>query len=399
MNHVANIARTATPDSGVQFRRHAYGNDGIRSFLRDVLALANASVEGSRYIVVGVDFDARGRKQKHAVPETDFSGKPSYQALANEYIEPPIRLRYQPVSFDGTRVGVFEIGDCQDRPYMMRIDFDESLRRGDAYKRVNDAAVKMGRRQLMELFARKFRDSVSPGDIELGFPGEIFHKEITMATCDLSQLPSAVASQKLEEMLRIRNMSLRTGSTTMVARLAHARLYGTEDPYEHRSTEQIMIELSDIRSKYRHEDSNFLFEERAQELQLVAYNQGEDALIDASLSLALPNHGSFYVADTLPRRLVNERFVDRTPDEISQYPAVSLKDNAVQVSCSIGDIPAGEPVEVFRTPLRLCIGKDLGGRRFGIRYALHAQNLRTPARGQLKIRFSQEEVTRTSPAI
>lgn len=271
---------------------------------------------------------------------------------------------------------------------MMRIDFDEGLRRGDAYKRVNDAAVKMGRRQLMELFEQKFRDAVSSSDIELGFPGEIIHKEITFPTCDLSQLPSALASQKLEEMLRIRKKSLSFGSTTMVARLAHARLYGTDNPYEHRSPEEIMAELSEIRSKYRNEDANFLFRERAQKLQLVAYNQGEDALVDASLSLVLPNHGSFYVADSLPRRFVSDRFIERTPDELARYPAVMLKDDAVQVSCAIGDLPAGEPVEVFPAPLRMCIGSELSGRRFGVRYSLHAQNLRAPVRGRLKIRFN-----------
>ena len=207
MDQLLNIARSGTPESGVQFRSRAYGKDGVRSFLRDVLALANASVEGPRYIVVGVDFDSKGRKTKFAIDAGDFAGKPSYQSLANEFIEPPVRIRYKPVSFDGTRVGVFEIGDCQDRPYMMRIDFDERLRRGDAYKRVNNAAVKMGRRHLMELFERKFRDSVSAGDIEVGFPGEIIHKELSIPTCDLSQMPSALASRKLEEMLRIRNSS------------------------------------------------------------------------------------------------------------------------------------------------------------------------------------------------
>ena len=165
MDRLLKIARSATPESGVQFRKDAYGNEGIRSFLRDVLALANASVEGNRYIVVGVDFDDKGRKRTHSVQNEDFSGKPSYQSLANEFIEPPVRIRYKPVSFDGARVGVFEIGDCQDRPYMMRVDYSESLRRGDAYKRVNNAPIKMGRRQLMELFEHKFRDSVSAGDI------------------------------------------------------------------------------------------------------------------------------------------------------------------------------------------------------------------------------------------
>ena len=387
MDPLLNIARSGTPETGVQFRSHAYGNDGVRSYLRDVLAMANASVEGPRYIVVGVDFDTGGRKTTHAIDASDFAGKPSYQSLANEFIEPPVRIRYKPVSLDGTRVGVFEIGDCQDRPYMMRIDFDEQLRRGDAYKRVNDAAVKMGRRQLMELFERKFRDSVSAGNIEIGFPGDIIHKEIPIPTCDLSQMPSALASRKLEEMLRIRKMSRNSGSTTMVARLTHARLYGTEDPYVDRSPDDITGELREIRLKYRNQDDNFLFHERAQDLQLVIYNQGEEQINDASLSLALPNHTDFYVADQLPKRQVNGRFVDRTPDEQASYPAVSLKDDAIQVSCAIGDIPAGEPVHAFALPLRLCVGRDLQGRRFGLSYALYGQNLRAPAKGQLKLTF------------
>ena len=387
MDQLLNIARSATPGTGVQFRSRAYGNDGVRSFLRDVLAMANASMDGPRYIVVGADFDARGRQLKQAIDAADFAGKPSYQSLANEYIEPPVRIRYKPVSLEGTRVGVFEIGDCQDKPYMMRVDFDERLRRGDAYKRVNNAAVKMGRRQLMELFERKFRDSVSASDIELGFQGEIIHKELAIPTCDLSEMPSALASRKLQEMLQIRKASLRSGSTTMVVRLTHARLYGTEDPYVDRSPEDIMDELSEIRVKYRNHDNNFLFHERAQDLQLVVYNQGKEQINDASLSLALPNHTHFYVADRLPRRRVNGRFVDRTPDELAGYPAVSLTDNAVQVNCAIGDIPPGEPVNAFSTPLRLCVGKDLQGRRFGLRYSLHGQNLRAPATGQLKLTF------------
>jgi hypothetical protein len=388
MDQLLKIARSATPDNGVQFRAHAYGEARVRAFLRDVLALANASIEGNRYLVVGIDFDDKGRKRKHEVDSADFAGKPSYQALATEYIEPAVRIRYKPVSFDGTRIGVFEIGDCQDRPYMMRIDYDEHLRRGDAYKRVNDAPVKLGRRQLMELFEHKFRDAVSAGDIEIGFPGEIIHKDVTIPTCDLSEMPSALASNKLEEMLNIRKVSHNSGSTTMVARLTHARLYGTQEPYIDRSAEDIITELAEIRSKYHNHDNNFLFNDRSEALQLVVYNQGEDTLVDASLSLALPNHNAFYVADTLPRRLINERFVDRTPDEIASYPGVTLKDSAVHVNCSIGDVPPGAPIEAFVTPLRICAGDDLKGRRFGMRYALNAQNLRAPARGQLKLRFS-----------
>ena len=387
MDRLSKIARSGTPDTGVQFRPSAYGQDGIQSFLRDVLAIANASVEGSRYIVVGVDFDAKGRKRMRSIDAADFSGKPSYQSLANEFIEPPIRIRYKPVSLDGKRVGVFEIGDCQDRPYMMRADYSERLRRGDAYKRVRNMPVKMGRRQLMELFERKFRDSVSAGDIEVGFPGDIIHKELVLPTCDLAAMPSALASAKLQEMLDIRRKSQSSGSTTMVARLTHARLYGSENPYIDRSPDDIMQELGEIRSKYRNQDSQFLFEDRAERLQLVVLNQGQEPIIDASLALALPNHNSFYVADSPPKRRINDRFVARTPDEIASYPAVTLKDDSIQVTAKIGDIPVGEPVEALVSPLLLCVGSGLKGRRFGVRYRIHGQNLRAPATGQLKLSF------------
>ena len=387
MDRLSKIARSGTPDTGVQFRPSAYGQDGIQSFLRDVLAIANASVEGSRYIVVGVDFDAKGRKRMRSIDAADFSGKPSYQSLANEFIEPPIRIRYKPVSLDGKRVGVFEIGDCQDRPYMMRADYSERLRRGDAYKRVKNMPVKMGRRQLMELFERKFRDSVSAGDIEVGFPGDIIHKELVLPTCDLAAMPSALASAKLQEMLDIRRKSQSSGSTTMVARLTHARLYGSENPYIDRSPDDIMQELGEIRSKYRNQDSQFLFEDRAERLQLVVLNQGQEPIIDASLALALPNHNSFYVADSPPKRRINDRFVARTPDEIASYPAVTLKDDSIQVTAKIGDIPVGEPVEALVSPLLLCVGSGLKGRRFGVRYRIHGQNLRAPATGQLKLSF------------
>ena len=387
MNNIAKIARSATPGTGFQFRKTKYGGNGIRSFLRDVLAMANASVEGPRYIVVGVDFDSKGRKRVHKVDSDDFSGKPSYQSLANEYIEPAIRVRYKPVTIDGKRVGVFEIGDCQDRPYMMRIDYSEKLRRGDAYMRVNDAAIKMGRRQLSDLFERKFRDSVSSGDIEIGFPGEIIHKDLRVETCDLAQLPSAVASKKLNQLIQIRRRSRDTGSTTVMARLTHARLFGTDDPYVDRTPDELMQEMQNMRSKYRDQDNHFLFESHGEKVQMVVYNQGNEPIVDASLSLILPNHNSFYIADALPRKPLRDGFADRSPDEIASYPSVSLRDDSVHITQKIGDIPVGEPMEVFGSPLRMCVGNDLAGKRMGMRYSLHGQNLRSSAKGKLRLLF------------
>ncbi len=387
MNRLDRLVRSATPSTAIQFRRKAYGSAGIESFLRDVLAMANASVEGSRYIITGVEFDKKERKRMYGVEREDFSGKPAYQSLANEHIEPPIRIRYQPVNVEGERVGVFEIGDCQDRPYMMRIDYSETLRRGDAYARVKNSPVKMGRRQLQTLFEKKFQHEVSAANIEVGFPGEIIHKDLKIATRSLDKLPSRIASAKLHELIEAKKKVHASATDTMVARLTHARLFGTDSPYEERSTEEIMDEMRQIERRYQHHDNHFLFEDHATLVQLVMLNQGNEELHDPSLTLVLPNHSAFHVATELPRIPRDDKFIERTPNEQSGYPSVSLHDNSVQVSVKLEDIEPGEPTEVFELPMRICVGNELKGRKVGIQYSLFAQNLRTPATGKLRLLF------------
>ncbi len=101
----------------------------------------------------------------------------------------------------------------------------------------------------------------------------------------------------------------------------------------------------------------------------------------------MPNHLAFHVASHLPKLETGDRFLDRSPAEQSDYPSVNLTDVAVQVSEKVGDIPPGGLIEVFAAPLRLCIGNDLKGRKFGIQYSLFAQNLRAPAKGKLRLLF------------
>ena len=395
MKRLSKIARSATPSTGIQFRATAYGVAGVREFLRDVLAMANASVDGARYIIVGAAVDDQGRKRIQDIDADDFAGKPSYQALANEFIEPPLRIKYQPAVVDGHKVGVYEIADCQDRPYMMRIDQSESLRRGDAYQRSNNAAIKLGRRQLQAMFEAKFRESVSATNIEIGFPGEIIHKDHEVAVCDLTDLPSAIAGAKLRQLIEIKkgvsngvkNGARASGSTTMVARLTHARLFGSDSPYEDRSREELLEEMRQIQRRYRNHDEHFLFEQHVRKIQLVVYNQGDDVIRDASLSVVMPNHAQFYVAKNLPNIPNDDKFIDRSPGEQAEYPSVNLGDDSIQVSGKLGDIPPGEFIDVFDTPLRLCVGDALRGKRFGMQYSLFAKNLRVPAKGKLRLIF------------
>lgn len=387
MNRFLKIARSASPCASVQFRLKSYGRRGAREFLRDVMALANASIDGPRYIVIGIGYDSSSNRTIRSVDQSDFAGKPSYGSLASDFIEPPLRVRYKPVDLSDKRVGVLEIGDSQDRPYMMKSDFSERLRRGDAYIRIDGQPLKMGRRQLQEMFEKKFRESVTGDRIEIGFPGEIIHKDKKIRTIDIGQLPSAVASANMQQLIEAQKKSRQSASTDGIVRLTHARLFGSDSPYEDKSPTILLDEMKRLKKKYQYEDQYHLFEKHASKLQLVIYNQGEDTIKDASLLLVMPNHNEFFVASQLPKIPRDGDFVDDSSNSLIEYPAVTLKDDSVEVSATIGEINAGGLVEAFEFPLRVCVGSQLKGRRLGIRYVLFGSNLRQPARGKLRLLF------------
>ncbi len=393
MNRLVKIANLAAPRADVQYRRAAYGSRDIRRFLRDVIAMANTATEGPRFIVIGLDFDDKRRRHLHTVPADDFSGKPSYQSLVMDFIEPQIRIQYQAVTVEGKQLGIFEIPHCPDKPYMMRIDHSETLRRGDAFVRVNDSALKLGRGQLQGMFEKKFHESESAKRIEVGFPGEIIHKVLKIRTTDLSTMPSAIANAKLKQMLQVHSNSTKSGATTAIVRLTHARLFGSDDPYETKNRQELMEEMAQIKLKHQHDDERFLFEENAEELQLVIYNQGDVPIQDASLLLAMPNHPSFFVADHLPAPSDDGPFLSQQPPEFGKYPTVKIKQTAIHVAKTLGEIPCGEPVLAFDVPLRVCAGSELQGRKFGISYALSAANLRYPAKGTLRVIFQPDAAT------
>ena len=390
MNRLVKIAQLAAPRADAQYRQAAYGSRDIRRFLRDVIAMANTAIEGPRFIVIGLDFDDKGRKRLHSVPADDFSGKPSYQFLVMDFIEPQIRIQYKAVTVEGKQLGIFEIPHCSDKPYMMRIDHSETLRRGDAFVRVNNTAMKLGRGQLQGMFEKKFHESESAKRIEVGFPGEIIHKVLKIRTTDLTAMPSTIASSKLDQMLQVQSNATRSGATTAIARLTHARLFGSDDPYQIRSSSDLMEEMAQIKLKHQGDDERFLFEQNAEKLQFVIYNQGDEPIQDASLLLAMPNDPSFFVADHLPTPSHSGPFLSQHPPEFGNYPTVKVKKTAIHVSKTLGEIPCGEPVLAFDVPLRVCAGAALQGRKFGISYALSAANLRYPAKGTLRLVFQSD---------
>ena len=87
------------------------------------MSMANAPIDGTKYIVVGVKDKTDGEKEFHSIPRESFIDQATYEQVIRENIEPSIEISYSPIKVDGNLLGVFEIGPCNNPPYMMKKDF------------------------------------------------------------------------------------------------------------------------------------------------------------------------------------------------------------------------------------------------------------------------------------
>ena len=376
MNRLEKIVRTARPGAAIHLRDRGYEAGEEADILCDVLALANAGCEGGRLIIMGVAPASSGERRFSAAYPAGHD-RPDYVALVNHYIEPALEVAYGEVNVDGAAVGVLHIQRCNDLPYLMRMDHCMKLRRGDGFTRVGGKAVKMGRGQLERIFSRKFCAKTPQRRIEIGFAGNAIAKERRVPTVDLSQRPSELARGKIGQFMNALESASGTGATSVVQRLNHARIFGTEKPYQKRSQQQLMGEFADVGDEMWHEDQDFLFHRHGQFLDIAVLTTGEEALLNITFTLSVPRVDGLHIAPSSDPSLAGAK----------SYPRVVSDNKQHQISTTVDKLQTGAPVSLFKSAVRFCASDDLAGTRLSVPYELSASNLAAPVMGRLHLVF------------
>jgi len=386
-----NIVREGRQTARIMFREQAYAVRDHDELLRDVMALANANVQGQRLIVLGAEARSDGTRM-HELPAEVLAEGARLQGVVRDFIEPPVSVQFKPFQIEGKQLAAIIVNDCQDRPYMMRADHSAGLRRGDAWIRVDTENQRMGRRHLVSIFSRRFAEPTFKGHIEVGFPGDFILKELDVPTADLSSLPSNDARKRIQTLIDTKRRTTMAADGTFLARLTHARLFGSEQAYVHHSVEDLEKEMESVTARYQARDDYHRYVEKGFELELLVFNQGEEAIEDASISLMSPSPDGFGIALSIPTRPVTDKAAGRKallPEAEQSYPSVGLFRGAYQVTENIGTLECGKKVQVFKSPLLISAEKRLVGQRVTLYYKLFGRNLRKPLTGNLTLRLKR----------
>jgi len=380
MGGMLDLIRDAAADSTLAFREQVYRRGQQAELLRDVIALANAPAVGPRFLFLGVDDRAGGRRIPGISRRSWQSFCDALPAFLASAVEPALRFELQAVEVDDTLVGAVCLEPCEDPPYLLARRVSGALPAGGGWIRRGTRVRRMVRKHLQAIFAARFRHQ-QVGDVAVGFAGELPREEIELNVLPLEDLPSAAAAQKIERMLAAKRVSRSVLGRTdsRIARLVHAQVEGGDAPYRERGTRTMRIMLDRLPSEHAVHDEHYQYELRAHKLNIRLANHSDRAQADLVLTLKFPRPDGFDVSGKVcaapgaynPRHRL--------------YPKVDHGPRIICVQATGLRIAKHGSIDAFVEPLRVVLREAAAGQAIRVAYSLQGPTLRAPVRGRLRI--------------
>ncbi|MDJ0710682.1 MAG: ATP-binding protein [Woeseiaceae bacterium] len=357
-----------------------------KSLVREVIGLANASVEGPRNILFGVNPGAVNGAKIVGIPDSAVVDLKRAHRLISGLVEPLLDLAFIFDRIDGKLVGALEIDGCEFGPYFLAQDLSDELRRGACWQRDGRELVAIDRRELLNGHFQTNEDEepvALPDNVQMsvGFNDDPDCEFIEITAPDSSNPPFAdedasgetsmtrTIAQTLKETVRL---------TTQMLNMAKA-----DEPSDDASSEEDDAGKEIAAAARKH----YFFEECAAKVDLCIRNDCDTNITDLAVEIGMPRIPGLDLAD----RIYTSPFDKRSANARSKpnYPDVEHRDDAIFVRTTIKSIAANDTQPLLGTSLRFAVSSKALGKKLALRYVLRAADGRRLSEGRVKLRFNE----------
>ncbi len=368
--------------------------DPFRSFdreslVQEVIGLANASVEGPRNILFGVNPGGVNGAKIVGIPDSAISDLKRAHRLISGLVEPLLDLAFIFDRIDGKLVGALEIDGCEFGPYFLAQDLSDELRRGACWKRDGRTLVAIDRRELLNGPAQAGEEVEPvelPDNVEMsvGFNDDPDCEFIEVAAPDSSNPPFAdedaggetsmtrTIAQTLKDTMRL---------TTQMLNMAKADEPAEEAPSNEDDAGKQIAEAA---------RKHYFYEECAAKVDLCIRNDSDTRIEDLAVEIGMPRLPGLDVADRIYTSPFDKRSANAASN--SSYPDVEQRGDAVFVRTTIKALAANDTQPLLGTSLRFAVGAKALGKKLALRYVLRAADGRRLNEGRVKLRFIEAPV-------
>ncbi|MEO6963939.1 MAG: ATP-binding protein [Puia sp.] len=366
----------------LDFKMIEYNKEQNPSFLKDVLTMANANIEGEWFIIIGVKLFPDGEREIAGVPSlTDAA---TYQQLVADNIENELSISYESFCIDDKQIGVFTISQCGDRPFMMKKD-SGSLRKGDIWIRKGTSQRRADGKDLDRMIAGKLAGTYFEGEISARFSD---------SKKDFISLPFAKkllypSEEKHAEILKAIELKKRESREPSVHELSLSKIAGqlALGEFNYKPIEVLEKDATTVKKDYEKNDLYYLYETRACKFNLELLNEGDQYLEDVSVEISIPRMDGLNLAEQVHTNPSGSLAMIASGPDIRtlKYPKILLGDDQYKIMVCIGDLRHHIPSTVFPVPLRIVFTSALAGFTIPVRSRIFAKNVQTWIDKELKI--------------
>lgn len=383
------VAPTTTSDMVVFDAFKPFDRDTL---VREVIGLANAEVEGPRYILFGVNPGGVDGKKIVGISDDTVTQIKRAQRLVSSLVEPSLDLAFIFDKVDSKLVGALEIDGCDFGPYFVAHDLGGELSRGACWRRQGRELVALERNEMQNGHANAVAEEapvVIPHDVLLsvGFDDDPDCEYIEVDVPDSSEPPFAEeysddSDDNETKSSRTLAESLKNTVSMMTTQMLKLGKASDEDDAGKQIAEAAR--------------NHYFYEECAVKVDLCIRNDSDVDIDELAVEFGVPLVDGFEVVD----RIYTSPFDKRAAGASSKtaYPEVEVREDAAYIRTTVKKLAANGTKQLFGNKLRLAVGPDALGRKLAMQYVLRTADGRKIGDGRVKIRLGTKPRKSEEPA-
>ena len=352
--------------------------------VKEVIGLANADVDGPRYILFGINPGGMEGKKVVGIKDDVAADLKKAHRLISAQIEPVVALAFIFDRINGKLAGALEIDGGEDGPFVPGEEVSAELTNGQTW-------VRHGRDlhvvDVSELGSAEASDQEAPAelleipDIDVGFGEDPDCDVIELSIPDTSDPPFLGEKHDSGSQTSLTE-TLKNAVNTMTTRIVGIARGLSKDNDPNSSTDVVKAAQDLITDTENH----YYYEEKALQLNFSVFNTGSHPVDDLQIEFGFPKLDDFDIADRVHMSPFDKSAHPATRNK--GYPNVESARGGIIVRNRIGVLEPAVPTPALRCPIRLAVGPGMQKRKIAVLYTLRRGD-EVISEGRLKIKFGE----------
>jgi hypothetical protein len=355
--------------------------------VKEVIGLANADVEGPRYILFGVNPGAIDGSKIVGIRDDAAAALKKAHRVISAQIEPVVSLAFIFDKINGKLAGALEIDGGEDGPFVPGEGFSADLAGEKTWVRdgrdlrvvdVSELGSHPAQASLEAPAEDAAAEPIEIPDIDVGFDEDPDCDVIELSIPDASDPPFADESDDTGSQTSL-TQTLKSAVNTMTTRLvglARGRSKDDED-----SSTDVVKAAQDLITEAR---NHYYYEAKALQLNFSLRNTGSHPVDDLHIEFGFPTFEDFDIADRIHMSPFDKSSHPATRSR--GYPEVVHVDRGILVRNRIGTLEPASPTPALDCPIRMAVGPGAQKRKMAVLYTLRRGD-EVVGEGRVKIRF------------